>query len=290
MGANKISKMYNLNINDVREARKIIHKEKNDGEKKTAKILIFDIETSPLRAYVWRRWKQNIYLDQTISEWFLISWAAKWLEESEVYSECLSPKEIKSEDDSRIIKKLWMLIDEADIIIAHNGKSFDSKKMNSRFILQGLPPTSPYIQIDTKEVAAKQFGFSSNKLDALAGYFGIEHKDDTDFELWSKCMDGDQEALNYMQKYNKKDVTILEQVYLKLRPWIKNHPNVALYLEEDNMVCPVCGSKHLEEDGSFYYTTVNKFKVMRCQDCGGISRVRNSSYPKNKIKNITVSL
>ena len=288
MGAKKVSNRYDVSIEDVIEARKIYHREKKKIKK--ANILIFDIETAPLKAYVWHRWNQNIYLDQTISEWFMICWSAKWLGSEEVFSECLTPDEIREEIDSRIVKKLWSLIDQADIVIAHNGKRFDVPKINSRFIMANLPPTSSYIQIDTKEVAAKQFGFSSNKLDALAGYFNIEHKDDTDFELWVKCMNGDQASLDYMEKYNRKDVTILEQVYLKLRPWIKNHPNIGLYQEDCNMVCPTCGSKHIEEDGSFYYTSANKYKIMRCNDCGATSRMRNTSYPKDKKKNLTASI
>lgn len=288
MGSGKISKRYDVSVEDVMNARNIIHKEKN--QKREVRILIFDIETSPMKAFVWRRWKQNIYLEQTISEWFMISWAAKWLGSQEILSECLTPEEILEESDDRITKQLWSLMDQADIVIAHNGKRFDVPKMNSRFILAGLPPTSPYIQIDTKEVAAKQFGFSSNKLDALAGYFNIEHKDDTDFDLWKRCIAGDQEALDYMETYNRKDVLILEQVYLKLRPWIKNHPNIGLYLEEDNMVCPTCGSNHLVEDNTFHYTSVNKYKVMRCTDCGAISRLRTTSYPKDKKKNLITSI
>lgn len=220
----------------------------------------------------------------------MISWAAKWLGSKEVMSECLTPEEILNEDDDRIIKHLWQLMDQADIVVAHNGKRFDVPKMNSRFILAGLPPTSPFIQIDTKEVAAKQFGFSSNKLDALAGYFNIKHKDETTFELWANCLKGDKKALEYMEKYNKNDVVILEQVYLKLRPWIKNHPNIGLYIEEDKMVCPSCGSDKLEEDGSFHYTSVNKYKVMRCAGCGAISRLRTTSYPKDKKKNLIASV
>ena len=287
MGAKKVSNIYDVSIEDVIEARKIYHREKKKIKK--ANILIFDIETAPLRAYVWSRWKQNIYLEQTISEWFMICWSAKWLDSEEVFSECLTPDEIKEEKDSRIVKQLWSLIDQADIVIAHNGKRFDVPKINSRFIMAGLPPTSTYIQIDTREVAAKQFGFSSNKLDALAGYFNIEHKDGTNFELWADCMKGNQEALDYMESYNRKDVVILEKVYLKLRPWIKNHPNIGLYQEKDNMVCPTCGSKDLKEDGSFYYTSANKYKIMRCS-CGAISRMRNTSYPKDKKKNLILSI
>lgn len=133
-------------------------------------------------------------------------------------SNVLTPEEVIKEDDSRIVKNLWKLLDEADIVIAHNGKRFDIPKINSRFILNGCPPPSFYKQIDTKEVASRNFGFSSNKLDALAGYFNIRHKDDTDFDLWVRCLKGDKKALQYMEKYNIGDIEILEKVYLKLRP------------------------------------------------------------------------
>ena len=290
MGSENISRRTGIPVKDVASARKIIHEQKIKTFN-PAKILIFDIETAPLKAYVWARWNQNIYLEQTVSEWFMLSWSAKWLNNPNVMSEVLTPREVLAEDDCRIVKKLWGLMNDADIIIAHNGKKFDTPKMNSRFILNGLPPTKPYIQIDTKEIASRQFGFSSNKLDALAGYFNIEHKDETSFELWSKCMAGDKESLSYMQKYNKKDVVILQQVYLKLRPWIKNHPNVGLYSEViDKMVCPTCGSHHMVEDDSYYYTTVNRYKVMRCTECSALARVRNTSLLREDRKNVIVSI
>ena len=255
----------------------------------TPKILIFDIETAPMMAYVWSRWKQNIYLDQTISEWFVICWAAKWLG-GDIMGDCISSEEILKQDDKRVVKSLWILFNEADIIIAHNGIRFDTPKMNSRFAIHGLNPPAPYRQIDTKVVAAKQFGFSSNKLDALAGYLGIEHKDDTDFNLWVRCLKGEQDALDYMLKYNKKDVEILEKVYFKLRVWIKNHPNIALYIESDQETCPYCGSEHLDDMGTFSYTQVSKFSNLRCADCGGIARRRVSEYPKKKRKNLVTSV
>lgn len=267
MGARTIAKRFKVDYNSILEYRNKSKTEKS----KNLRILIFDLETSPLRAYVWSRWRQNVYLDQTIAEWFLISWSAKWLGEKEVYSNVLTPQEILNEDDGRIVKNLWKLLDEADIVIAHNGKKFDIPKINARFILNECPPPSFYKQIDTKEVAAKQFGFSSNKLDALAGYFGIRHKDDTDFDLWVRCLNGEQEALNYMEKYNRGDVVILEKVYLKLRPWINSHPNLNVYMDDGVNKCISCGSTDITED-SFYYTNRNKFKTYRCNCCGALSR------------------
>ena len=276
-------------LNNHRSMQEHIISLKTD-KSKYPKILIFDIETSPLSAYVWGRWKQDISLDQTISEWFMLSWSAKWLNNPNMMSDALTPEEVSREDDARITRSIWHLLNEADIIIAHNGVKFDTPKLNSRFIINGLMPPTPYRQIDTLQVARKEFGFSSNKLDALAGYLGIEHKSETNFLLWKRCLAGEQEALDYMQAYNIKDVEILEQVYLKLRPWIKNHPNISLYLENEDETCPHCGSSNLADTGTFSYTNVSKFSNVRCMDCGGLARRRTSDYPKEKRKALVMSV
>lgn len=259
-------------------------------DSKQPKILIFDIETSPMLAYVWGRFKQFVSLDQTVSEWFIISWSAKWLNNPNVMCDVLTSEEASNEDDSRITRSMWYLFNEADIVLAHNGSRFDVPKLNSRFLLNGLMPPNPYRQIDTLQVARKEFGFSSNKLDALAGYLGIEHKSDTNFNLWKRCLAGEQEALDYMLAYNIKDVEILEKVYLKLRPWIKNHPNISLYLENEDETCPHCGSINVADTGTFSYTNVSKFSNVRCLDCKGLARRRTSDYPKEIRKSIVVSV
>lgn len=282
MGAGLLSKRLKTTVDNIKSAKHEFKKSQNYNKNKTnlPKILIFDIETSPLRAYVWSRWKQNVYLEQTISEWFMISWAAKWLHSDTVMSNSLTSSEIISENDSRIVTSLWALIDEADIVVAHNGGRFDLPKINSRFILNKLAPPRPVHMIDTKVISAKQFGFSSNKLDALATYFGFECKMDTDFELWSKCMDGDETSLRYMEEYNRYDVVLLEKIYLRLRPWIKNHVNVGIYVESDDHVCGNCGSSDLSFIDE-YRTNTGKYFMYRCK-CGAISRTRKSHYDKGK--------
>lgn len=245
------------------------------------RILILDIETTPMQAYVWKRWKENISLDQTIAEWFMICWSAKWLGEGGTFGDCCTPDEMLEEDDMRICYSLWNVLNEADIVIAHNGSHFDIPMINSRLAIHGFLPPSPYRQIDTLDVAKKSFKFSSNKLDALAGYFNIEHKDPTDFKLWKACMEGDQEALNYMFSYNKKDVEILEQVYYKIRPWIKNHPNLATINMTKELLCPVCGSHNvIPIPGKFSGTAISQYQVYRCKDCFAVVRGREKINEK----------
>lgn len=260
------------------------------SNEKVPRILIFDIETAPMKAYVWGKWKQDIASSQFISDWYVLSWSAKWLNNNNIMSDVLSPQEALNENDERVVKSLWHLFDQSDIIIAHNAQRFDVPKMNARFIINGLNPPSPYRIIDTLLVARKNFAFTSNKLDDLAEYFNIDHKKETSFALWDRCVNGDQDALNYMEEYNVKDVDILEKVYLRLRPWIKNHPNLSLYFENEEETCPYCGSTNLADTGTYTYTNVSKFSNVRCLDCHAVSRRRTSEYPKDKRKNLITSV
>lgn len=247
------------------------------------KILFIDIETAPIKAFVWRFWKQDISLPQLISDYFILTWSAKWLDSNSVISDRVTSTEAKNEDDKRIIKGMWRLFDEADIIVAHNGDRFDIPKLNTRFIVHGMVPPSPYKTIDTMLVAKKQFGFSSNKLQHLANNFGIEGKYDTDFDLWKKCLEGDEKSLEYMEKYNQHDVEILEKVYLKLRPYIKGHPNIDIYSNDKESHCTLCGSKNLIiEPGKNFYTQAVEYQVYRCQDCGGLTRAKQGNKMLHK--------
>ena len=263
---------------------------KREERNRMPKILIFDIETAPLKAYVWRLWKQNInpLNGQLQSEWFMLTYSAKWLFDNNIISERLTSKEALEENDSRLVQNLWNLFDEADIIIAHNAKNFDIKVMNTRFLKMGLPSPSHYQTIDTLYHAKKQFSLESNKLDYIAKFLGLGSKIKTSFELWESCVNGDEEALLEMSKYNDQDVFLLEDVYLKMRPFIKPHPNVTLFFDSDIERCPTCGSDELETVGT-YDTQVSSFNSIRCKCCGSVSRNRVNNISTHKRKNLLVS-
>ena len=268
-GIDKAIKKYNLPHETMaRYLRAKTLEERLSG----ANILILDIETAPLRAFVWQTsvYNANISHKQLISDWFMLSWSAKWLYDCEVMGSAVTPKEAKKGDDKKITKQLWMLFNKADIIIAHNGDKFDLPNCNTRFICNGLTPPSPYRTIDTVRIARKQFGFTYNKLDFLAERLGFGRKLDTDFDLWVKCLDGDKSALDRMLEYNKKDVLLLEDVYIKLRGWMNSHPNMNKY-QDTLHCCSHCGSDNVKEKGK-YYTQCNYYTSFVCGDCGAFSR------------------
>lgn len=263
-----------------------------------AKILLFDLETSPLEVYSWGIWKQLINPAMVMKDWSLLSWSAKWLFEAEVMGEVVTPNEAHVRTDKSIIRQLWELMDEADIIIAHNAVKFDVKKMNARFILNGMLPPSPYRVIDTLSIVKRMFAFTSNKLDYVNGLLGITQKMNHEgFGMWKKCVNGTREeaaqALRTMMEYNKIDVVALEDLYVVLRPWIKSHPNVNLYMDVEDtdgkVHCANCGAGNIHWNGK-YYTPAGRFKAFRCLDCGAIGRSRFSDLSTNERKALGLAI
>jgi uncharacterized protein YprB with RNaseH-like and TPR domain len=233
---------------------------------KEAKIAFFDIETSPIMGWTWGMYEQNV-IDIKVP-WHMLSFAWKWQGQKKIKTYALPdyPSYKKNpEDDSALVKDLWALFDQADILIAHNGDKFDIKKANARFLKHGLPPPTPFKSIDTLKIARNKFAFSSNRLNDLGAHFGLGRKmPHTGWDLWKKCLSGDPKAWQTMRRYNARDVELLEAVYLKLRAW-GAHPNLNAYTDHGG--CPVCNSMNAQRRG-WNIAMVRKTPRFQCQDCG----------------------
>ena len=245
---------------------------------KKAKVLIFDIETMPHVAYVWQFWKQNIGHNQVHEHGYIASFAAKWLGEDDVFY-----YENRTGDDKEIVTRMFQLFEEADIVVAHNAKRFDVPTVLGRGIIHGLNPPAPFKIVDTLLVARAKFRFPRNTLAFIADALGcapkLDHGKFAGFELWLQCMKQNDEAWAEMQTYNIQDVATLEEVYLKLRPWMNNHPNVAVMEEKEEPVCPKCGGKHLHRRG-YFVTNAGKYAKLQCQTCKGWCSERTNVLKK----------
>ena len=250
------------------------------------KILLFDVETSFYHFVGWGTYKQFIQHYQITQQQYIISWAAKWLYDDNVQSDVVTPEEAKNRDDKRVLKSIWNLLDEADIVIGHNGDRFDLRKLRWRFISQDMAPPSPFRVLDTLKIARREFFAPSYKQDFLTKYFDLENKLSTDFQLWVDCEAGKKDRLEEMVKYNRHDVMGLEELYLKIRPYIRNHPNLGVLMDKD--VCPSCGADDIVETNSEYITSSNRFPVYRCDSCSTpyIRHKRNSSDGGTNIRSV----
>jgi hypothetical protein len=249
------------------------------------KILLLDIETAPNKVYTWGLWKQNIALNQIDEIGYTLSWAAKWYKDRKVMF-----SSIHTDEKKEMLKQVYRLLEEADVVIHFNGTTFDIPILNQEFVSMGWTPPAPFQQVDMLRVVRANFRLTSNKLDFVLRFLGIpgkiEHKG---MQLWRDCMTGDAAAWRVMERYNKGDVTKLEEVYTRLLPWIRGHPNYGLYSDDNRPVCPYCGGHHLVKKGK-RYTTVLTYRRWRCKSCGGWSQELFNDMSLEHRKNIIRSI
>jgi predicted RNA-binding Zn-ribbon protein involved in translation (DUF1610 family) len=224
------------------------------------KILVVDIETSPNTAYVWGIWQENIPLARLKETSQVLCWSAKWLGDSEIKFDSIHKSSKK-----RMLQRIHKLLDEADAVVTFNGDKFDIPVLNREFLVAGMPPPAPYKSIDVYKTVKTRFRFISNKMTFISQQLGLGEKIETEFELWVKCMQKDSAAWAEMEAYNKHDVTILEQNYYKILPWIKGHINRSTFTGD--LVCPNCGSNHFQRRG-YHLTSAGKYQRFQCNDCG----------------------
>ena len=139
----------------------------------TAKILLLDIETAPNIAYVWGAWKQNVGQKQWVQKGHIMSIAWKWLNDDGIYY-----IENRKSNDKKLVTKVYELLDEADIVVAHNGQKFDLPVIIGRGVVHGLKPPSPYYVVDTLLTARKELRLVANSLANLCEELDLPRKDD----------------------------------------------------------------------------------------------------------------
>ena len=247
------------------------------------RILIYDVEVSPMLIWAFGEWDTNSLRVEQHSYMFCFSY--KWLGERQVKNVALwdFPVRLKADptDDLDVVKELHRLMSEADIVIAHNANRFDNRVAMERFLKHRLGPPAPYRSVDTLQVARRYFKHSSNALDNLGVKLEIGRKTVKRYgDMWYGCVQGKESHQKMMSRYNNQDVRVLEKLYLLLRPYITNHPNLAVISQSPDS-CPNCGGMHLQRRG-FYETNTMRYQRYRCKACGRWTRARVAEREENK--------
>jgi len=249
------------------------------------RILLLDIETAPHRVYSWGLWNQNIAINQIEEPGYTLCWAAKWYGDKNIMFSSLV-----SDGREVMLKLAHSLLDKADVVVHYNGTKFDIPTLNQEFLKVGMTPPSPVLEVDLLKTVRKRFRLPSNKLSYVAEYLGlgskVKHKG---MELWRQCMAGVASAWKTMEKYNIRDVELLEPIYNKLLPWITNHPNHALFTVDHRLCCKNCGSEHVQRRG-YAYTNSLRYQKYACMDCGSWARTRSTDLDIEKRRTILVGV
>lgn len=258
--------------------------------KRSAKILLLDIETLPGEYYAFDAKVDYLTADKQIKDWSISCWSSKWLFEPEIVGERVTAQEAYNRQDKQSLYTIWRMMNEANIVVTQNGINFDLKKLNSRFIQNGFQPPSKFLNVDTLKVAREVFGFTYNNLNELAKKLNIPHsKIDMTFKDWKGCLTNDESAEQYLENmlvYCKKDVSpLLEDVYLALLPWIPNHPNLNVFTDHDRDVCPSCESSDIHWNEKPYATPQGLWESFRCKTCGATGR---GTKKEHKLKSVSI--
>lgn len=243
-----------------------------------ARTLLYDLEITPILAWVYDMFDANVIRVERPK--LIMSFAYKWLDENEIH--VVAQPDFKrykrdKHDDKDVVIALHSLLDEADIVVAHNANGFDNKVANARFLYHGFPPPSPYVSVDTLVTARRTFKFGANSLQFLCEQLGIGTKSSIrHHDLWRQCIDGDEMSWLLMKEYNAHDVELLEGLYWRLRPYMHNHPIVSL------KGCPKCGSGNVQYRGT-QRSKVGTYQRVQCQDCGAWSREPKATGDKPQL-------
>ena len=199
----------------LRQSRLQAKQEEGQLQSSGARVLIYDIETSPNEGWFWRAgYKLNIDAGQITKERAIICVSYKWLGEKQVYNLSWD----KDQNDKFLIEQFSEVLKEADLIVAHNGDNFDIKWLKTRALFHRIAMLPSYKQFDTLKLCRSKLYLNSNRLDYIAKFLGFKGKLRTRYDLWNEvCRLNDRNSLNEMIEYCDEDVIQLEHVYNVLK-------------------------------------------------------------------------
>jgi len=277
-------KGFETTINNCKIALREVNQENRENIHKLssvkARILIYDIETSPNIGWFWRAgFKQNISPEQITKERAIICVSYKWLGEDEVYNLNWD----KEQSDHFLVEQFIETLNEADLIVAHNGDNFDLKWLRTRALYHRLKMLPSYKQFDTLKIARSKLYLNSNKLDYISKFLGFEGKIKTEIGLWMNIVfKNDRTALQKMLDYCDEDVRQLENVYNEIKFLENPYTHAGVANGKVKQTSPINGSfdiKHVKEVCSNRGTIKH---IMKDNESGRFFEMSNTNYLKFK--------
>lgn len=250
-----------------------------------ASVYCWDIETLPAIAAVWGP-KQDWIQEEAIIKGYEPSIVcASWM-----HPDWKRPKTITMMDywpkcgsiynDKQLVIDLSEELSKADMLLGQNSSRFDRKMLSTRLSHWDLPPMPPIPEHDVLTQSRKVFKRWSHKLDSRGKYLGLGGKKKISLDVWvaisSLDFGGDKRdgisALKAMATYNRRDVVLLRDVYLKERSFYMGHPNMPILDGVEDLACNTCSSKNLQRRGFERRKSGTVSWRYHCQDCGSWSK------------------
>ncbi len=278
-----LNKGFTTTINLCKEALREVRLETTEHSVKLinneGKILIYDLETSPNVGWFWRAgYKQNIQPNQILKERAIICVSYKWLGEDQVYNLSWD----KNQDDKFLIEQFVEVLNEADLIVAHNGDNFDIKWFKTRALFHRIPTLPNYKQFDTLKVAKSKLYLNSNRLDYISKFLGFEGKIQTTPDLWNRIvMLNDRNAMVEMLDYCDEDVRQLEKVYNELKYLDNPRIHAGVLNGKIKQTSPITGNTNIKEVKIVTTNSGTIKHIMKDLDTNRMFEMSHTNYLKH---------
>lgn len=236
------------------------------------KILFFDLESSPLLAYIWQPGQQYVGYKQLKyghSRWGIICITYCW--DDDKPAQCIDWG-YEEQDTGKVVEEFDKIAAQADLVVGKNSDNFDIKMINSARMFAGLPglPAWALASDDLQKQMKKYFRMPSQSLDYYSKELGLDGKIKMEMQDWidicEKTANG-KKKLAKMIKYGKKDVIDTRTLWRTLSQHFDSKFNNARF-NDLGLACKHadCGSTNIGPDGSCTSGGV-KYKKYKCKDC-----------------------
>lgn len=239
-------------------------------QKKKVRILFYDIETTPLRAWIWHLGEQAVrhnQLDKDYDSYGIICIAYKWNDKKPTkvihwgYSE---------QDSEKLIKQFDKIAETADIIIGKNSDRFDVRHINTQRMIAGLPglPTWLNNTDDLEKQFRKNFALPSYSLDYLSkALIKSKGKDKIGLVDWTNIVEKKSRAsYKKMLEYCKNDVEETVKLWNFAKSHFKPKFNMATFYQETR--CRICGHTNIKKNGTRIRGKTT-YQMFYCNEHGG---------------------
>lgn len=266
-----------------RRIRKLVEKLIPKSKYSESKVMIYDIETSQAEFKQWWTGKRYVSHDRMIKEPVVISIAWKWLGEDDVHTDHW---DMKTHSDRELMNRFLKEYNKADVVIGQNNDRFDNRWINARALKHGLYVNTFVRSFDIMKQGKRLFRLPSYSMAFMTKFLGITQKQSHEgIFMWDMIEDGTpKEQKEYMDKmldYNIGDIISTEEMYYKMRPYMRQVSHLGALEGKGKYSCPECGGNNIELVRTTTTPAGTVQRIMRCMDDNVEFRISNSLYLKN---------
>lgn len=275
----ELSELFDVSERTIRRYAMKLGLTFNQHDVEDEKIMVYDIETSRVKADVWSTGKQYINHTQLRSETTIISIAWKWLGSDEVYHLTWD----ENHCDKQMMKEFLRHYNKAAMVIGQNNNSFDNKLINTRAAKHKLFVDRFVKSFDIYRMAKRYFRLPSYSMAYMAKYFGLTLKQSHEgIWMWEQIEYGtkeeQEEYLAKMVEYNKGDIVTTEELYLTLKPYFAAVTNKSVSSGLPKWGCPVSGSLNVKLLKTIFTEAGTVQRILYCEDSKHQYKVNNKTY------------